>query len=119
MRKMEKRSAIVIGAGDATGGAIARRFAREGYHVVATRRNKDSLSGLIDAIRAEGGQATGFGSDARDEEAVMTLFKAVEDEIAPIDVMVFNIGANVFSRSGTQRRVFIVRSGRWPPLRAF
>jgi NAD(P)-dependent dehydrogenase (short-subunit alcohol dehydrogenase family) len=34
----ENRSALVVGAGDATGGAIARRFAREGYIACVTRR---------------------------------------------------------------------------------
>ncbi len=89
------RSVLVVGAGDATGGAIARRFAREGYVACVTRRTADKLQPLVDRIRAEGGQAHGFGSDARDEAAVAELFSTIEKTIAPLDVVVFNIGANV------------------------
>jgi len=85
----------VVGAGDATGGAIARRFAREGHPVVVTRRTADKLQPLVERIRAEGGTAHGFASDARDEAAVQQLFATIERDIAPLDVVVFNIGANV------------------------
>ena len=44
--------ALVIGAGDATGGAIARRFAREGYFACVTRRSADKLQDLVAAIEA-------------------------------------------------------------------
>ena len=57
--------ALVVGAGDSTGGAIARRFAREGYFVCVTRRSLDKLQPLLDRIRADGGTAHGFASDAR------------------------------------------------------
>ena len=101
------RAAIIIGAGDATGGAIARRFAKGNYSVVVTRRHADALAPLVAQIEAEGGQAVGFGSDARDEEAVAALFRKVEDEIAPIEVVVFNIGANVrFGIEETTSRVY-------------
>ena len=86
--------ALVIGAGDATGGAVARRFARGGYTVCATRRSMDKLQPLIDAIRAEGGIAHGFASDARKEEEVVALVERIESTIGPIEVLVFNIGAN-------------------------
>jgi NAD(P)-dependent dehydrogenase (short-subunit alcohol dehydrogenase family) len=86
--------ALVIGAGDATGGAIARRFAREGLTVCATRRNADRLEPLLAQIRADGGVAHGFGSDARDEDAVVALVAQIESTIGPIRVLVFNIGAN-------------------------
>lgn len=86
--------ALVVGAGDATGGAIARRFARGGYTVCATRRDAGKLQPLVDQIRAEGGQAHGFGSDARNEDEVAALYDDIEARIGPVDVMVFNIGAN-------------------------
>ena len=89
--------ALVVGAGDATGGAIARRFARGGYTVCATRRNLDKLEPLLQEIRDAGGQAHGFGSDARDEDAVNALFDDIESRIGPVEVLVFNIGANVAS----------------------
>jgi NAD(P)-dependent dehydrogenase (short-subunit alcohol dehydrogenase family) len=86
--------ALVIGAGDATGGAIARRFAREGYTACVTRRSVDKLQPLLAQIKAEGGTAQGFGSDARKEEEVVALVEQIESTLGPIEVLVFNIGAN-------------------------
>jgi NAD(P)-dependent dehydrogenase (short-subunit alcohol dehydrogenase family) len=101
------RAMLVVGAGDATGGAIARRFAREGYIACVTRRQADKLEPLLQAIRAAGGQAQGFGSDARDEAAVTQLFAHIETRIAPLEVVVFNIGANVrFPVTETTERVY-------------
>lgn len=88
-------AALVIGAGDATGGAIARRFAKGGLIACATRRSADKLAPLIDEIRSSGGEAHGFASDARKEDEVIKLVEDIERDIAPIDVLVFNIGANV------------------------
>jgi len=103
----EARALLVIGAGDATGGAIARRFAREGYIACVTRRTADKLGPLVQQIRAEGGQAHGFGSDARKEEDMVALVAKIEREIAPIEVAVFNIGANVrFGITETTSRVY-------------
>ncbi|QOW46076.1 MULTISPECIES: SDR family oxidoreductase [Acinetobacter] len=90
-----KKVALVIGAGDATGGEIAKRFALGGYIACMTRRNADKLKPLIEEIEAQGGIAYGFGSDARKEEEVIQLIEKIETEIGAIDVMVFNIGANV------------------------
>ncbi len=89
--------ALVIGAGDATGGAIARRFAREGYTACVTRRSLDKLQPLLAQIRTDGGTAHGFASDARKEDEVVALVEQIESSIAPIDVLVFNIGANAQS----------------------
>ncbi|TBR75533.1 MAG: SDR family oxidoreductase [Burkholderiaceae bacterium] len=87
--------ALIIGAGDATGGAIARRFAREGLTACVTRRHLDKLQPLLERIRADGGTAHGFASDARREEEVVALVEQIEATIGPIEVLVFNIGANV------------------------
>jgi NAD(P)-dependent dehydrogenase (short-subunit alcohol dehydrogenase family) len=87
--------ALIVGAGDATGGAIARRFARGGYTVCATRRNLGKLQPLLDQIEAEGGKALGFASDARKEDEVVALVEEIESSVGPIEVLVFNIGANV------------------------
>ncbi len=85
---------LVIGAGDATGGAVAQRFAREGYIACVTRRSLDKLQALKAQIEAAGGVCHAFGSDARVEEEVVALVEKIETEIAPINVLVFNIGAN-------------------------
>ena len=86
--------ALVVGAGDATGGAIARRFAREGLVACVTRRSADKLQPLLEQIAADGGQAFGFASDARKEEDVVALIERIETTIGAIEVLVFNIGAN-------------------------
>lgn len=87
--------ALVVGAGDGNGAAIARRFAREGYVACLTRRSADKLAGLVGQIEQEGGRARAFGSDARKEEQVVELVETIEREVGPIEVLVFNIGANV------------------------
>lgn len=87
--------ALVIGAGDATGGTIAKRFAAGGYTACVTRREADKLEPLLQSIREAGGQAHGFASDARKEDEVVALVERIEREIGPIEVLVFNIGANV------------------------
>lgn len=91
----DAKVALIVGAGDATGGAIARRFARGGYTTCLTRRSADKLAPLVAQIESEGGQARAFGSDARKEDAVVDLVARVEAEVGPIEVAVFNIGANV------------------------
>lgn len=93
--QQKAKVALVIGAGDATGGAIAKRFAQGGYITCMTRRNAEKLQPLIEEIELAGGVAYGFASDARKEEQVMQLVEEIESNIGEIDVLVFNIGANV------------------------
>jgi NAD(P)-dependent dehydrogenase (short-subunit alcohol dehydrogenase family) len=101
------KAILVVGAGDATGGAIARRFAREGYVACVTRRHADKLSPLVAAIEASGGTARAFGSDARKEDEMIALLDTIEREVGPIEVAVYNIGANVnFPIRDTTARVF-------------
>jgi NAD(P)-dependent dehydrogenase (short-subunit alcohol dehydrogenase family) len=96
-----------MGAGDATGSAIARRFAREGYIACVARRQADKLAPLVAQIEADGGSAHAFGSDARKEDAVIALFAQIEKDVAPIEVAVFNIGGNVrFPITETTARVY-------------
>ena len=103
----QSKVALVIGAGDSTGGAIARRFAREGYIACVTRRHGDKLEPLVRRIQGDGGQARAFGSDARREEQVTELFETIERDIGPIEVMSFNVGGNVrFPIRETTTRVY-------------
>jgi len=105
---MAEGAIIVVGAGDALGGAIARRFAREGLAAVIVRRHADQLEPLAAAIREAGGEAHPFGVDARQEDQMVALFEEVEARVAPVEVCVFNIGANVrFPIAETTSRVFL------------
>ena len=106
MTAIEKPIALIIGAGDHLGAAIARRFATEGYHIVATRRRGD-LDTLISEVRALGSDVTALHSDARDEEQVMALIEKVESELGPMRVAVFNVGGNVrFGITETTTQVY-------------
>jgi short-subunit dehydrogenase len=87
-------AAVVIGAGDATGGAVAAAFARDGLVAVPVRRTGDGLAPLAARIADEVGRCLPIGADARDEDAMIGLFDRVERESGPVEVLVFNIGAN-------------------------
>jgi NAD(P)-dependent dehydrogenase (short-subunit alcohol dehydrogenase family) len=103
----EARAALIVGAGDATGGAIARRFARQGFTACVTRRTAAKLAPLVDRIEADGGKARAFGCDARKEEETAALVATIEREVGPIEAAVFNIGANVrFPIRETTARVY-------------
>jgi NAD(P)-dependent dehydrogenase (short-subunit alcohol dehydrogenase family) len=100
---------LIIGAGDGLGGAIAKAFAHEGHPVCLTRRarNLDQLEAMAEEIRARGGIAHAFGVDARAEAEMIGLFDDIEARIGPLEVVVFNIGANVrFGLVDTTARVF-------------
>jgi NAD(P)-dependent dehydrogenase (short-subunit alcohol dehydrogenase family) len=100
---------LIIGAGDGLGAAIARTFASAGYHVCLTRRarNLDQLEALAQSLRDQGGQASALPVDARDETAMIALFDTIEADIGPIEVVAFNIGANVrFDITQTTARVY-------------
>lgn len=104
---MPRPVALIVGAGDALGGAIARRFAREGMVACVVRRSADKLAPLVERIRAEGGDAVAFGTDARKEEAMTELVAGIERDIGPLEAAVFNIGANVnFPLLETTARVY-------------
>ena len=103
----EAKVALVVGAGEATGGAIARRFAREGFTACVTRRTADKLQPLVEQIEKAGGKARAFGSDARKEEQVAELVQTIERDVGPIEVCVFNVGGNVrFPIRETTARVY-------------
>ena len=105
---MTQRNATcaVIGAGDYIGSAIAKRFAREGYTIFAGRRTAEKLQTLKKEIEAEGGACEARALDARKEEDI-TNFLSEADKHAPLDVCIFNVGANVnFPLLDTTERVF-------------
>ena len=99
-------TAAVIGAGDFIGAAIAKKFASEGFTVFAGRRRGEKLAPLIAEIEAAGGHIVGRSLDARKEEEITTFLRDA-DAAAPLEVCVFNIGANVnFPLLETTERVF-------------
>lgn len=103
------KAALVIGAGDATGAAVARAFAAQGMTACVNRRarNADALEALAQSIRDSGHAARAFPGDARREDEVVAIVDAIEREVGPIEVLVFNIGANVrFSVTQTSAQVY-------------
>jgi len=100
---------LVVGAGDGLGGAIAAAFAAEGFDACITRRPRhaDQLESLAEKIRGDGGRAHAFPLDAREETEVAALVDRIERDIATLEVLVFNIGANVrFPIVETTTRVY-------------
>ncbi len=86
---------LIVGAGDGTGSAVAKRFAQAGYTVCVTRRTPEASQGLLAAIHALGGRALAFTLDARHEDEVVNLFKKIEHDVGALEVVVFNVGGNV------------------------
>ena len=88
---------LVIGVGDGLGAAISKAFAGEGLTVCMTRRSRNlaELERIAGEIRTLGGTAHAFGVDAREEDEMVALFEKIEREVGPLEVVVFNIGANV------------------------
>lgn len=91
---------LVIGAGAGIGGNVARRFAREGYHAVLCRRSdEDGLNRLVKMIKSEGGSATGFMLDATQPDTIEDRVAAIEADIGAIDVVLYNLGAQIGNRA--------------------
>ncbi|HJP20540.1 MAG TPA: SDR family oxidoreductase [Alphaproteobacteria bacterium] len=102
-----KPVALIVGAGDYIGAAIAKRFAVGGFQVCLGRRNGDKLAPLVEEIEAAGGTAHPFGFDARQEAETEALFAKIENDIGALDVVIFNVGGNVyFPILETTSRVF-------------
>jgi NAD(P)-dependent dehydrogenase (short-subunit alcohol dehydrogenase family) len=99
-------TAVVIGAGDYIGAAIARKFADEGFIVFAGRRNGDQLAPLVAEAETRGARMVGHSLDARKEDQIIAFLQEAEQR-APLEVCIFNVGANVnFPLVDTTERVF-------------
>src|SRR4029450_11226589 len=91
---------LVIGAGAGIGGTVARRFAQEGYHACLCRRSDaDGLNGLVDGSKSDGGSATGFLLNAVEPNSIEERVAAIEAGIGPIEVAVYNLGAQIGDRA--------------------
>ena len=91
---LRKKIALVVGAGDFLGASVAKKFAKEGFLAVVTRRRGD-LTKLTRDINSFGGEAYPFHSDARNEEQVVELMHNIEKKIGQIDILIYNVGGNV------------------------
>ena len=87
--------ALLVGAGDAIGAAVARRFAEGGYKVCIARRDAEKSKSLAEELRAKGADFHAFSVDARKEEEVQKLFAEIEKNVGPIEICLFNAGSNV------------------------
>ena len=87
--------ALLVGAGDAIGAAVARRFAAGGLKVCIARRDGTKSQALVDELNAAGADVRAFSVDARKEDEVQKLFAEVEANVGPIEVCLFNAGSNV------------------------
>lgn len=91
---------LVIGAGAGIGGTVGRQFAKEGYHAVLCRRSdQDGLSKLVEGIKSDGGSATGYLLNAIEEGSIEDRVASVEADIGPIEVVVYNLGAQIGDRA--------------------
>ena len=100
---------LVVGAGAGIGGTTGKRFAAEGYHSVLCRRSdQEGLNNLVADIQADGNDATGFLFNVTNEGAIETLIATVEKDIGPIEVVIFNLGAQIGDRdlSDTSYKAF-------------
>ena len=107
MSSANSKSCLIVGAGDAIGAAIARRFAQGGYTVCLARRSAEKNTALVEEIVSSGGQAVSLQVDAREEQQVIDCFAHIERDIASLDLVIFNVGGNVnFPLVDTTERVF-------------
>jgi len=91
----KQKVCLIVGAGDATGSAIAKRFAQSGFTVCVTRRTPEASATLVHSIQGAGARAVAYQLDARREDEVIALFKKIESEVGSLEVVVFNVGGNV------------------------
>lgn len=91
----EGKVALLVAAGDAIGAAVATKFATNGYKVCIARRDASKSQELVDKLKAQGCDVRAYSVDARKEAEVQELFAKVEAEVGPIDVTLYNGGANV------------------------
>ncbi len=95
-----KRVCLVIGAGAGIGGHVAKRFAREGYHACLCRRSDQTgLDTIVEEIERGGGSATGFLLNAIEANSIEALVDTIETDIGPIEVAVYNLGAQIGDRA--------------------
>jgi len=104
-----KSVCLIIGAGAGIGGNVAKRFSKEGYHVALCRRSEEeALNKMVESINTNGGSATGYILNAVKDDSIEDVIKTVENDVGPIEIAVFNLGAQVGDRAlkDTSYKVF-------------
>ncbi len=95
-----KKVCLVLGAGAGIGGSVGKKFAKEGYHAALCRRSDEQgLNTLVSAIEAEGGTASGHLLNAVKDDAIEEVIAEIENDIGPVEVVLFNLGAQIGNRS--------------------
>ena len=88
---------VILGAGapNGVGGALARRFGREGLHVVVSGRTQEKVDASAQAVVSAGGSAEGYQADVTSEKDQDALFEHVASLRMPLAAVVFNAGSNM------------------------
>jgi NAD(P)-dependent dehydrogenase (short-subunit alcohol dehydrogenase family) len=91
---------LIIGAGAGIGGTVGKRFAAGGYHSVLCRRqDQDGLDRMVGEIHDAGFAASGRLLNAAKDDALEELIEQTEQETGPIEVVLYNLGAQIGDRS--------------------
>src|SRR5215469_13719921 len=83
---------LPVGIRWGVGGAIAQKFAKEGFFVVLTTRNQANASALADAIREQGGECMIVELDLVSQDSIATAFVRIRNEAGDPDVLIYNAG---------------------------
>ncbi|KAI0329864.1 NAD-P-binding protein [Cubamyces sp. BRFM 1775] len=95
----ETRVALVTGAAQGIGEAIAMRLADDGLDIAVNDlpQKRDQLETVVEAIRAKGRRAYAVTGDVSDEDSVVAMIKTTVEELGGLDVMVANAGIAFFA----------------------
>jgi NAD(P)-dependent dehydrogenase (short-subunit alcohol dehydrogenase family) len=105
----QKPVCLILGAGAGIGGNVGKKFAKEGYHTVLARRSdEEGLNKIVDDIKKNGGSAVGRLVNAIENNAIEDLIVDIEKNEGPIEVVLFNLGAQFGDRTleDTSLKVF-------------
>jgi NAD(P)-dependent dehydrogenase (short-subunit alcohol dehydrogenase family) len=105
----QKPVCLILGAGAGIGGNVGKKFAKEGYHTVLARRSdEEGLNKIVDDIKKNGGSAVGRLVNAIEDNAIEDLIVEIEKNEGPIEVVLFNLGAQFGDRTleDTSLKVF-------------
>jgi len=95
-----KSVCLILGAGAGIGGNVAKRFSKEGYHVALCRRSdEEALNKMVESIKSGGGSATGYILNAVKDDSIEDVIKTIENDVGPIEIAVFNLGAQIGDRA--------------------